>query len=154
VFVTRHRFWIDNSIYCILWYSMWLHFIVHFYTHTHKHVPCCCLVVASNTVGSPSSLFQKCPRPQLPASNSNSSWLNPSDSLTNCNNSKLCYNRRSVGQSVLVSSHIWGPRAYFCYWHGYGCVHVRRPLLTRVWVSRLQFHLALDSAVIFKAYEI
>jgi hypothetical protein len=30
--------------------------------------------------------------------------------------SKLCYDRRSVGQSVLVSSPIWGPRPDFCYY--------------------------------------
>jgi hypothetical protein len=72
----------------------------------------CCLVVAFNSRHSP--------RPQLPAANSNSSqWLNRSSSLTNrlinCNKSKskLCYDGRSVGKSVLVSSTHLGPKTTF-----------------------------------------
>jgi hypothetical protein len=42
-----------------------------------------CLVAASNVERSPSSGFPKCPRPQLPASNSNGSQqLNRSSRLT------------------------------------------------------------------------
>jgi hypothetical protein len=54
--------------------------------HTHKCpqslLHCHCLVVASNSRRSTSCGFLNCPRPQLPASNSNSSQLNPSHSLT------------------------------------------------------------------------
>jgi hypothetical protein len=59
------------------------------HTHTHKSVHChvfisCCLVAASNGGHSLSSGFPNYPRPQLPASNSNSSQrLNYSGSLTN-----------------------------------------------------------------------
>jgi hypothetical protein len=57
------------------------------YTHTsvHSHVfTSRCSVAASKGGHSPSSRFSNYPRPQLPASNSNSSqWLNLSSSLTN-----------------------------------------------------------------------
>jgi hypothetical protein len=69
-------FWIDDWIYCTLWYSTWLHFTIHYYTHTsvHSHVfNSRCLVAASNGGSSSSSAFPKHPRPQLPASHSNSS---------------------------------------------------------------------------------
>jgi hypothetical protein len=76
-----------------------------------------CLVSASNGGRSRSSGFPNCRRPLIPASHNNSSQkLNPSCYLTNLliglsNNlltdskskSKLCYDWRSVGQSVLVS---------------------------------------------------
>jgi hypothetical protein len=69
-----------------------------------------CSVATSNGGCSPPSGFQSCPRPQLPASHSNSSHkLNPSGYLTN-RNLKLCYDRRSIGQSVLMSSTHLGPK--------------------------------------------
>jgi hypothetical protein len=67
---------------------------------------------------SSSSGFLNCPQPQPPASNSNSSQrLSPSSSKKEKLKSELCYDQRSVSQSVLVSSHIWGPRPDFCYCH-------------------------------------
>jgi hypothetical protein len=60
---------------------------------------------------------------------------------------ELCYERRSVGQSILVSSAIWGPRPDFCYcqlWV-YRCV---APCLTRGRVCHLQSLLVLINAVI------
>jgi hypothetical protein len=36
-------------------------------------------------------------------------------STESTNNSSPCYDRRSAGQSLLVSSPIWGPRPDFCY---------------------------------------
>jgi hypothetical protein len=81
---------IDDGIYWALWCSAWLHFTIHCYTHTsvHSHVfTSRCLVAASNSGHSPSSGFPNYPRPQLPASHSNSSQrLNPNSltqSLTN-----------------------------------------------------------------------
>jgi hypothetical protein len=62
-----------------------IRFVAHFDTacdytlHIHKHkcpqsrLHCRCLVAATNGGRSPSSGFVNCPRPQLPASNSNSS---------------------------------------------------------------------------------
>jgi hypothetical protein len=70
-------------------YSAWLHFTFYCYTHTRVHSQVFtirCSVAASNGGRSTSSGFQNCPRPQLPASYSNSSQgLNPSavSSLTN-----------------------------------------------------------------------
>jgi hypothetical protein len=62
-----------------------------------------CLVTAPNAVDSSASVFHgSCPR-----------WLEPTSQLT-CK-SKSHYDRQSVGQSVLVSSPIWGPRPDFCY---------------------------------------
>jgi hypothetical protein len=79
-------FWIDDRIYWTLWYRAWLHFTVHCYTHTSVHIyvfTSRCLTAASNGGRSPSSVFPSCPRPQLPASYSNSSeQLNPSGYLT------------------------------------------------------------------------
>jgi hypothetical protein len=78
-----------------------------------------CLVAASNGGRSAISKLPKYPRPQLPASNSNSSQrLNRSGPLSySAAKSKLRYVRRSVGRSVLVSSLILGPRPdlYFCH---------------------------------------
>jgi hypothetical protein len=45
-----------------------------------------------------------CPRAWLPLD-----WLSSKSEL------KLCYNRRSVGQSVWCQASIWGPRLDFCY---------------------------------------
>jgi hypothetical protein len=85
--MTIEGFWIDDRIYWTLWYSSWLHFIFHYYTRTI--VPtvmsyCRCLVATSNVWRSPSPGFPNYPRPQLPASHSNSSErLNRSSYLTN-----------------------------------------------------------------------
>jgi hypothetical protein len=52
----------------------------------------------------PSSGFPNCSRPHLPDSNSNSSeQLNLNSSLTANSQPKLCCDRRSIGQSALVS---------------------------------------------------
>jgi hypothetical protein len=58
---------------------------IHTYTSVHSHVfTSRCLVAACNVGCYPSSGFANCPRPQRPASNSNSSQqLSPSSSLTN-----------------------------------------------------------------------
>jgi hypothetical protein len=40
-------------------------------------------------------------------------WLSPADNSTSKSKSKLCYDRRSVGQSVLVSSSHVGPKTRF-----------------------------------------
>jgi hypothetical protein len=59
-------------------YSSLLH------TSFQSRLHCRCLVSASNGGRSPSSGYPNCPRPQLPASNSNSSQgLNRSSPLTN-----------------------------------------------------------------------
>jgi hypothetical protein len=71
----------------LFWYNSLL--LIHTHTHTHisvySHVfTSRCLVGASNSGHPPSSGFPNCPRPQLPASHSNSSQqLSPSCSLTN-----------------------------------------------------------------------
>jgi hypothetical protein len=87
------------------------HISVHSQVFTSR-----CLVMAPNGGHVPSSGFPDYPHPELPASHSNSSqWLNLSSSLTtpltdwltlithqpDNSKSKLCYNQRSVGQSVL-----------------------------------------------------
>jgi hypothetical protein len=88
-----------------------------------------CLVASSNGGRSPSSGLPNCPRPQLPASHSNSSErLNPSAYLTNSLThqptdclqtlSRLIFSKskwKSFGQPDLVSSPILGPRPDFCY---------------------------------------
>jgi hypothetical protein len=85
--VTLDGVWIDR-IYWTLWYSARLHFTFDYctharartHTHTHTHTSVYshvftsrCLVATSNGGRSPSSGFPNCPRPQLPASHSNSS---------------------------------------------------------------------------------
>jgi hypothetical protein len=99
----------------------------------HCHIQCSlsvtvstsgCLVAASNGGRFPSSVFPNCPRPQLPDSHSNSSQrLNYSSPLSNSlthqpittTKSKSCYDRRPVGQSVLMPSTHLGPKTRFYY---------------------------------------
>jgi hypothetical protein len=114
------RFWIVYLINSTLWYSLWLHFTVHCYTHTcpQSCLHCRCFIAAFNRSHSPSSGIPNCPRPQLPASNSNNWRLNPISTLADCNSnskseSKLGYDWQSVSQSVLVSSCIWARRQHF-----------------------------------------
>jgi hypothetical protein len=86
--VTVDGFWIDDRICWTLWYGTWLHFAVHCYTHTHTDTivhsdvfTSRCSVPASSDGLFPSSGSPKYPRPELPASQSNSShWLNLSSS--------------------------------------------------------------------------
>jgi hypothetical protein len=33
--VTVNEVWIDDLIYCKLWYSAWLHFTSHYYIYVH-----------------------------------------------------------------------------------------------------------------------
>jgi hypothetical protein len=113
------RSWIGYRIYWTLWYSAWLRFTVQYLTHTSVHVTshCRCLVAASNGGHSPYSGFPKCPRPQLPVSNSNSSqWLDLSSSLTNSRQSPSYFT--TDGQSASLSWYrapAWGPRPdYYC----------------------------------------
>jgi hypothetical protein len=121
--VTVHvdRVWIDDSVHCTLWYCAWLQITIHYYTHycLQSRLHCRRLVAASNNERSPSPYFPNCRRPQPPASNGNSSWqLNPSSSLTATqakSKSKSWYDRRSVGQSISLSSPIWGLRPDFLY---------------------------------------
>jgi hypothetical protein len=63
-------------------------------------------VAASNSGRSPSFGFPNCPRPQLPASHLSQRQLSTGSIKPKSN---LCYDRRSVGQSV------WGRRPDFCY---------------------------------------
>jgi hypothetical protein len=80
----------DDRIYWTLWNSAWLHFTFYYCTHTHSvhsHVfTSRCSVAASNGGRSPYSGLPNCPRPQLPASRSNSSQRpnlsSPPNSLT------------------------------------------------------------------------
>jgi hypothetical protein len=80
------RFWIDGRIYWTLWYSAWLHFTIHCYTNTLVSTVISSLSLpdsGSNGGCSPSSGFANWPRPQLPASNNNSSQrLNRSSPVT------------------------------------------------------------------------
>jgi hypothetical protein len=82
--VTIGAYWIADRIYWTLWYSSWLHFTVHSYTLVSTITSSLPLLgSASNGGRSPSSGFPNCPRPQLPASHSNSSQrLNLSGPLT------------------------------------------------------------------------
>jgi hypothetical protein len=69
--------------------------------------------------------------------------------------SKLCYDRWSVGQSVLVSSHIWGQWSNFCYCQTVAGFFSRgAPSLTRGRVCRLKLQVVLARAVIFTAVKI
>jgi hypothetical protein len=109
---------------------------------------CRCLVTAFNSERSPSSPFPNCPRPQLPASNSNTSQrLNlstrltnsvthqqtnsPTSWLTNSNKFKVNFmlHRRSVGRSLLVSSTRLKPKPRFLLLsHSCEFVDLGRPL--------------------------
>jgi hypothetical protein len=88
VWVTRDGVWIDDQIYCTLWYSAWLQFTIHYYTYTHTSVhshdfTSRCSVAASKVGRSPSSGFPNYPCHQLQDSHSNSPQrLNLSSSLT------------------------------------------------------------------------
>jgi hypothetical protein len=71
--------------------------------------------------------------------------------------SKLCYDRRWVGQSVLVSSHIWGPKTRFLLMSDrFGFVHVGRPLwrvdgsvvYNCCWSSPAQLYLLRSKSVV------
>jgi hypothetical protein len=77
-----------------------------------------CLVAACSGGYSPSYEFSNYAWPQLLASHSNSpQLLNPSGYLTDYSSKvkiqKICYDRRLVGQSVLVSSTHLEPKARF-----------------------------------------
>jgi hypothetical protein len=63
---------------------------------------------------------------------SNSSPFSPDSSK-----SKSHYDRRSVGQSVLVSSRIWGPRPDLCYCQIFAVLSMGAPSLTTGRVCRL-----------------
>jgi hypothetical protein len=90
--MTVDRFWINDSIYLTLWYSVWLQFTVHYYTHTHT--PLVYAVMSSlPLLGSgfqrqmfPFLWVPNCLPPQLPACNSSSlQRLNLSSSLADSN---------------------------------------------------------------------
>jgi hypothetical protein len=90
------------------------YFAVHYYTHTHTSVQSCfhcrCLLMAPNGGRSPSSGSPKCTRPQLPASNSNSSQhLNPSVYLTTTQNQRQIY-FTTDGLPPIISSWLQDPR--------------------------------------------
>jgi hypothetical protein len=88
------RLYCHVTVWLLTCFELMTEFIAHFhtacdcsleFTHTHTHthtyecarsrVYCRCLVVASNGGRSPSCGFPNGPRPQLPASNSDSSYL-------------------------------------------------------------------------------
>jgi hypothetical protein len=86
--VTVDGLWVDEPIYCILWYSAWSRFTLHYYTNTHTSVhshvfTCRCSIAVSNSGRCLSSRFANCPRPQLQQLCTN--WL-LSHSPTNSNN--------------------------------------------------------------------
>jgi hypothetical protein len=68
--------------------------------------------------------------------------------ITSKSKSKLCYDRRSVGQSVLVSSTHLGPTTRFLLVRQLRVCWCGAPSLTRERVCRLQLLLVLASAVI------
>jgi hypothetical protein len=104
--------WTDNRIYCTFWYSAWLHFTVHYYKHScpRSRLQCRHLLTAAKGGLPLSPGFSNYPQPQLLAFNSNRSRLNARCSVTLCNStvtkskSKLCYERRSVEQSLSMTS--------------------------------------------------
>jgi hypothetical protein len=89
-----------------------------------------CVVVASNGGRCPWSGFPNCARPQLPTSHNSNSQLK--------SKTELYYDRQSVGQSVLVSSCIWGLRPDFYYCQTLRPCSSGAPSLTRRRVCRLQ----------------
>jgi hypothetical protein len=56
--------------------------------------------------------------------------------------------RQSVGQSISVSSPIWGPRPDFCYSQTVAGLLCGAPSLTRGWVCRLQLLLAASAVIL------
>jgi hypothetical protein len=81
--------------------------------------------------------------------------LNDEESTITCRSvkasggkSKLYYERQTVGQSVLVSSHFWGPRQIFVAVRQLRVCWYGAPSLTRRQVRRLQLLLTLASEVI------
>jgi hypothetical protein len=84
--IIMSRVWVTKDWFIGLLYNSWLHFINHYHKQTsiHSHVfSSRCSVAACNGTRSPSSASPNCSRPQLPASNSDSSQrLKPSSSLT------------------------------------------------------------------------
>jgi hypothetical protein len=131
-----------------------------------------CLVAASNGGHSPSSGFPNCPRPHLPASHFSQLQLSPDSITTQSQNflktgglqpttsswrrapwdskSKLCYDRWSVAQSVLVTSTHLGPMTKFLLLLSDSCGFYQcgEPSLTRGRVPSLQLLFGLTSAVI------
>jgi hypothetical protein len=122
--VTLDELSIDDSIYFTFWYSGGLHFTVHHLTHTSVH-HCRCLVPASNgelhrPLGSrtaPGLSYQ------LLTVTVYNDWT-PAVLWLNLKKSKLSYDRRSVGQSVLVSSICQGSKTRFLFLSGGCCLLV------------------------------
>jgi hypothetical protein len=85
-----------------------LHLLLYTHYCPQSHLLCRCLVAAFDGRRSPSSGFSKCPRPQLPASDSDSSQQpNPSSLLTNCNKSKSSHSQSSVTADGRSASVLW-----------------------------------------------
>jgi hypothetical protein len=131
ILVTIDGVWICDRIYWTLTSKDYAVTVLHIsqvtISHTRSSQPVTvftsrCFVVASNGRYSPSSGFPNGHRPQLPASNSNSSQLNPSGYLTHSPANwltdwvlvwVLCYDRRSVGQVCLGIKHPFGASTKF-----------------------------------------
>jgi hypothetical protein len=148
------------------WWLNLLHTLIQHVTtlyssllHTHwcpqSCLHCDRLLAASNSRCS-SSGFPNCPRPQLPASNSNSSqWLNPSSSLTASESQSQSY--FTTGDLMPVRLSWW--QAPWDSQHSKFIFHLNTcgysPYVTsslmREWDCCLQLLLVLTSAVTFRS---
>jgi hypothetical protein len=136
--VTTDTVCIGNHIYLTSGYR-WQHCIGHYSTHWDFSV-CCFLLTSSNDVGSPLSAFPHCHR---------------TSGIENLK-SKLSCDRRSVGQSVLVSGHHLKPATNYSFssmvivFRHLRFSNCRAPSLTtgRACDSLVQFLLAITSVAL------
>jgi hypothetical protein len=110
--MTVDGFWINNRIYWILWYSAWLHFQIYCYTHTP-------VFTVTSSLPLLGSGFQRQTFPILlgflavPGLSDQLLTATAHDWTPAVLWVKIWYDRRSVGQSVSVSSTHLGPMIWF-----------------------------------------
>jgi hypothetical protein len=127
--------WLDLLKNLILRVTTFYSWLLHAHRYPQSRLHCRCMIAAFNSGLYPPSEFPNCSQPQLPASDSSSAQrLNPRAVFSSKSKSMLCYDWRSVGQSVLVWSTHLGPKTRFLLLsHSYGFIHVGCPVWREDW---------------------